>query len=330
VYQRTVHREGSQRVLTIVTPAFNEGENLPLLYPRIVDVLEKLGLRGEWIIVDDHSRDSTPQVTRALAARDARVRGLRLSRNFGSHAAIACGLDHAVGDAVVVMAADGQDPPEYIPDLVREWERGAQVVWAVREAREGERRSTVGSARLYYWLMRRTGALREMPATGADFLLLDGIAVDAVRRFHERHVSLLALILWMGFRQASIGYVKEARAQGRSGWTTSKRIKLFLDSVTGFTFFPIRLMSYIGFAVASLGFLYAAIVVVNALSGRLIQGWSSLMVVTLILGGLQMLMLGVLGEYLWRSLDEGRRRPRYLVESTVGAPTAILAEDARE
>jgi glycosyltransferase involved in cell wall biosynthesis len=304
--------------LTVVTPAFNEAENLPLLHSRIMEVLAAADLQGEWLIVDDHSTDDTPEAVRRLCEKDPRVRAVRLSRNFGSHAAIACGLDHADGDAVVVMAADFQDPPEAIPELVREWRAGAQVVWAVRAGREGETTATVGFARLYYWLMRRTSALREMPATGADFLLLDRAVVEAVRRFRERHVSILALIFWMGFRQASIRYVKQPRARGRSGWTISKKLKLVVDSLTAFTFFPIRLMSYTGFVVAAAGFVYAAILVMNALAGRLVQGWSWLMVVILILGGFQMLMLGVLGEYLWRALDEGRRRPQYLVEATFG------------
>ena len=304
--------------VTIVTPAFNECENLPLLHSRLTDVLHASDLDGAWLIVDDHSTDETPAIVRRLCEKDPRVRAVRLSRNFGSHAAIACGLDHADGHAVIVMAADFQDPPEVIPELVRAWKAGAQVVWAVREGREGETAATIGFARLYYWLMRRTSALREMPATGADFFLVDRVVVDAVRRFRERHVSILALIFWMGFRQASISYVKQPRAHGRSGWTFSKKLELVVDSLTSFTFFPIRLMSCAGFVVACLGFVYAAIIVVNALAGRLIQGWSSLMVVMLILGGLQMLMLGVLGEYLWRALDEGRRRPQYLVEAVFG------------
>jgi hypothetical protein len=163
--------------------------------------------------------------------------------------------------------------------------------------------------------MRRTGALRDLPAAGADFFLVDRCVIDAFNQFRESHVSILALITWMGFRQAAVSYDKQARLHGRSGWNLEKKLKLVLDSVTSFTYFPIRLMSYVGFTTALLGFLYAGLVTFNALRGLPPQGWASLMVVVLLLGGVQMLMLGVLGEYLWRALDESRQRPRYIIEA---------------
>lgn len=213
------------------------------------------------------------------------------------------------------MAADMQDPPETLPLLLAEWNEGAQVVWAVRNSRDGERATTLLLARLYYYLMRRFVGIGDMPSTGADFLLVDRRVMDALSQFGESNVSLLALITWMGFRQAVVGYGKQARRHGRSGWTLEKKLKLALDSITSFSYFPIRLMSYIGFVVALFGFLYAGLVILNALSGNPTQGWSSLMVAVLLLGGVQMMMMGVLGEYLWRALDETRRRPRYLIES---------------
>jgi dolichol-phosphate mannosyltransferase len=209
-----------------------------------------------------------------------------------------------------------QDPPETLPALVAQWRAGAQVVWAVRARREGEKASTVGFARLYYFLMRRVVGLKEMSVTGADFFLLDRRVVDALRPFNETHVSIMALITWMGFRQASITYDKQARIHGHSGWSLDKKLKLALDSITSFSYLPIRLMSYLGFIVSVIGFLYAGVVISNALVGKPPQGWSSLMVVVLIVSGIQMLMMGVLGEYLWRALDEARRRPRYLIEAT--------------
>jgi len=163
--------------------------------------------------------------------------------------------------------------------------------------------------------MRRTVALRDLPAAGADFFLMDRCVIDAFNQFHESHVSILALITWMGFRQATISYNKQARLHGRSGWSLEKKLKLVVDSITSFTYFPIRLMSYVGFAIALFGFLYAGFVVSTALRGHPPQGWASLMVVVLVLGGIQMVMLGVLGEYLWRALDEARRRPRYIIEA---------------
>ena len=307
--------------LTIVTPAYNEAKNLPLLHQRLRNVLDGLGMNWEWITVDDHSADETFHVLTLLAKEDSRLRGYRLSRNFGSHTAITCGLNHAQGNCAIVMAADLQDPPETIPDLVAEWQKGAQVVWAVRAQRQGEKATKLAFANLYYALMRRTGALKELSATGADFFLIDRSVIDAFNQFRERHVSILALITWMGFRQATISHNKEARLYGRSGWNLKKKLKLVLDSITSFTYFPIRLISYAGLITALIGFLYAMFVVFNALRGLQPQGWASLIVIVLILGGFQMVMLGVLGEYLWRALDESRHRPMYLIEAKIGSLT---------
>ena len=303
-------------VVSIVTAAFNEADNLPVLWDRLSGVMKGISEAWEWIVVDDHSSDKTFAILAELAKTHPNIHVSRLSRNFGAHAAVACGLDNARGECVLILAADMQDPPETIPSLVAKWRAGAQVVWAVRRHREGETAATVGFARLYYFLMRHVVGLKDMPATGADFFLVDRCVVNALRRFNETNASLLALITWMGFRQDSITYDRHARLHGRSGWSLKKKLKLVVDSVAAFTYLPIRLMSYVGFVVALLGFIYAAIVVANAVAGRPVEGWSSLMVVVLIVGGIQMLMMGVLGEYLWRALDESRRRPRYLIEAT--------------
>ena len=304
-----------RRVVSVVTPAYNEAQNLPLLYGRLQAVLDGLDLDWEWVVVDDHSRDATFDVLSEFARHDGRVRAVRLARNSGSHTAITCGFHHARGDCAVLMAADLQDPPEVLPKLTAPWLEGAQVVWAVRNRREGESAGTLGFARLYYWLMRRIVGISEMPATGADFLLMDRRVLDAFRQFGESNASVLALVTWMGFRQVAIKYEKQARVHGRSGWSFAKKIKLVVDSVTSFTYLPIRSMAAAGFVTSLIGFLYAGLVLLNRLGGRPVEGWSSLMVVVLVVGGIQMLMMGVLGEYLWRALDESRRRPRYLVEA---------------
>jgi dolichol-phosphate mannosyltransferase len=307
-------------LLTVVTPAYNEAKNLPLLYERLVAVLDPLGLEWEWVVVDDHSSDETFGVLSELARADPRVRAVRLARNSGSHTAIAFGLHSARGSSAVLMAADLQDPPEVLPQLLAKWREGFQVVWAVRNRREGEKATTVGFSRLYYFLMRRVVGMREMPATGADFLLVDRRVLDAFRQFGESNVSVLALVTWMGFRQTTIGYDKQARVHGKSGWSLEKKLKLVVDSVTSFTYLPIRAMSYVGIVLALLGFVYAAFVATRALLGYGVEGWASLMVVVLVVGGAQMIMMGILGEYLWRALDESRRRPRFIVEAaTPGA-----------
>jgi polyisoprenyl-phosphate glycosyltransferase len=303
--------------LTVVTPAYNEERNLPVLHEHLRAALDGSGAEWEWLIVDDSSIDRTFAVAGECAAADRRVRAYRLSRNFGSHTAVMCGLDQARGDCAVVLAADMQDPPEVILSLLAEWRGGAQVVWAVRARRLGESRSTILFSRFYRWMMRKIVGLRNMPAMGADFVLLDRRVIDAVCSFRERNASFFALVTWMGFRQASIQYDKQARLHGESNWTLRKKIKLVVDSLTSFSYLPIRLMSVTGFVVAFLGALYSVFVFFNALFGAPALGWSSLMAVLMFLGGMQMCMLGILGEYTWRGLDEARVRPRYLIEDMV-------------
>jgi dolichol-phosphate mannosyltransferase len=311
------HRPAS--LVSIVMPAYNEAANLPVMHERLQSALAQTGLDWEWIIIDDCSGDDTFVVAAEIASKDARVRALRFSRNFGSHTATICGLEHARGDCAVAMASDLQDPPETIPELLAEWAAGHHVVWAVRASRQGESRSTLAFSQFYYWLMRKIAGLKNMPATGADFVLLDRAVIDALSQFHEQDTSFFALVTWMGFNQTSILYEKQARVHGRSGWTLRKKIKLVVDSLTSFTYQPIRWMSLGGLVVSVLGVLYAMIVFVNALFGVPAHGWTSLMVVVLFLGGGQMFMLGVLGEYIWRGLKESRRRPRYLIERIAGA-----------
>jgi len=289
-----------------------------VFYSRLCESLQSVDLDWEWIVVDDHSSDATFGVISSISDHDPRVKAVRFARNFGSHTAISYGLHHAKGDCAIVLAADLQDPPETIPELLDQWREGAQVVWAARGRREGEKKSTIFFSRLYYSLMRRVVGIREMPATGADFFLIDRRVIDAFVQFNESNVSVMALITWMGFRQATITYDKQVRLHGHSGWSLEKKLKLLVDSITSFTYLPIRIMSYFGFIVALGGFLFAGMIIAERLSGNPAPGWASLMVVVLVIGGIQMLMMGVLGEYLWRALDESRRRPRFVIEATTG------------
>jgi len=306
---------GNEKLVSIIVPAYNESKNLPLLYAEIKNVLSKSEYQWELIVIDDHSSDETFDVTKQIGAKDARVRGMRFSRNYGSHVAIFCGLEHAQGDCAVILAADLQDPPGVIPELCRQWENGDHIVWAVRASREGEKRSTIGFSRIYYFLMRRIIGIRDLPAEGADFFLIDRLAIDSILQFTERNISIFALISWTGYKQSFISYDKKERAYGKSGWNFKNKIKLAIDSVISFSYLPIRLLSYLGVIISIIGFIYAGIVFVNAVKGLTPQGWSSTMVVILALGGVQMIFMGVLGEYMWRTLDESRNRPRYIIET---------------
>jgi polyisoprenyl-phosphate glycosyltransferase len=318
-----------QPLLSIITPAFNEERNLPLLYEHIRAASIAFGLEFEWIIIDDHSRDHTFAVASAITLEDRRVRVIRLARNSGSHNAIFCGFDHAGGDCAAILAADLQDPPETIGLMLAKWRDGAQVVWAVRATAPQTTAIDRQLAGLFYRLIRSWAGLQEMAPTGADMVLLDATVVRALRTFGERNVSIFVLISWIGFRQASITYDKQQRRHGRSGWTIRKKLKLVVDSVTSFTFLPVHFFSGLGIASALLGFLYAAFIVSRAiLFASPVEGWSSLMVAVLVIGGLQLLMLGVLGEYVWRSLQEARGRPRYLIEATAGGAGSAATQPA--
>jgi dolichol-phosphate mannosyltransferase len=306
----------SELTLSVITPAYNEAENLPQLYQRLKNILSSTGLIWEWIIVDDHSTDNTFSEIRKLSDSDSRVRGWRFARNSGSHIAIFCGLEHAKGKCAIVLAADLQDPPESIPALLSEWKQGTRVVWAARANRIGVRKRDLLFSKFFFFMMRNIIGIKNMPPTGADFFLLDRKVISSLLGFGERNLSIAALINWIGFQQSTVTYDKQARMYGSSGWSLKKKIKIFIDSITSFSFFPIRVMSVGGFCISILGFIYAAVVIGNALAGNPPQGWASLMIVILIIGGFQMLMMGILGEYLWRVLDESRRRPKYFVEET--------------
>lgn len=302
-------------LISVISPAFNEVDNLYPFYDQLVTVFEQLEVNWEWIIVDDHSADDTFAIASILAKKDNRVRAYRFSRNYGSHMALRCGLENAKGDCVVGMAADLQDPPALIPTMLDQWKGGTQVVWAARENRAGQSRSTLFFSRLYYRIMRNIVGLKDMPSEGADFFLLDHKVVQAINNFSERNVSLFALISWMGFRQEVIMYDKQARLHGKSGWGFKKKLKMAVDSLTSFSYKPIRAMTITGFIISLLAFGYLVVVLINFLFGVALQGWTSLMVVILLVGGLQIMMIGILGEYIWRSLDESRRRPRYIIEA---------------
>jgi dolichol-phosphate mannosyltransferase len=303
--------------LSIVTPAFNEAANLEALYRRLVQSQERLGGDWEWIIVDDHSRDETFAVVERRWGGGPRGRGVRGARNSGSHVAITCGLHQAQGDAAVMMAADLQDPPELIHRLVERWRDGFEVVWAARRGRP----SMFGS--VYYWIMRRVAGVSAMPANGADFFLADRVVLEAFRRCTERNVSVLALLTWIGFRQTHIEYDKQPRAAGRSGWTLARKIKLVVDSVTAFSDFPIRACGYAGAALLVAAVLagFGGLVLLPAIGAAVMLILAAMLGLT----GIQLLAVAVIGEYVWRALDESRRRPQYLIERAAGqtAPLPI-------
>lgn len=309
-------------MISIITPAFNESQNLKALHARIVQTMDALNVEWEWIVVDDHSRDDTFAVLQRLSATDSRVRGVRFARNSGSHVAIACGMQMAAGEAVVMMAADLQDPPETIGAMLERWSRGAQIVWAVRRTRPGDK-SHAGFAAIYYWIVRRIVGLREMPARGADFFLADRRVVDAFRSFPERTTSVFNHLTWMGFRQEYVEYDKQPRAAGASGWSLARKIQLVIDSVTAFSSAPLRWCAYLGAFLLAAGL--ALVIAGAALLPELGGGILIVLAVFVGLSGVQLVALAIVGEYVWSALSEARRRPQYVVEAATDAHATIAA-----
>lgn len=301
-------------ITSIILPSYNEEDNLSELHKRLSVIAKEIPQHDfEFIFVDDCSRDKTPDILHDIAITDDRVKTIRFARNCGSHAAVAAGLQFCKGDLAIMLAADLQDPPEIIPQLLLEWEKGSKVVWGVRDKREGENFFTIACSRFFYFLMNRLTDVSQ-PPTGADVFLIDRAVIEAFKKSPEKNTSVYMLIAWLGFPQTYITYVKEERHAGTSKWTTSKRLKLFFDSLISFSYVPLRFMSLMGAISAFLGLLYSLVVFINALGGIPVQGWATLMIVVLLIGGFQMIMMGTLGEYLWRTYDETRGRPRYVIE----------------
>lgn len=303
-------------MLSIVIPVFNEQASIPALIERLDSLLVRLvPATVEVIFVDDHSGDDSAALLKAACARHPQLRYLRLSRNRGSHVAVLAGLEHARGECAVFLAADLQDPPEMILQMLELWRQGRHIIWAVRERREGISRFEKVCAKGFYAILNRFGQV-QLPPAGSDFALLDRRVIEALVRSIGANPSLGGEIAKLGFSQAEIPYTKAAREHGRSKWNFERRLRAFIDALVLFSYKPLRAMSHFGMLCSGLGFLYALIVIaLRIVSGRQIEGWTSLMVVVLVLGGIQMVMLGVLGEYLWRTLEEARRAPRYFLET---------------
>ena len=300
--------------LTAIVPCYNEEATLPLLHPRLVAALERSGTDWRVLYVDDGSVDRTVPIVEALASQDARVALLALSRNFGKEIAMSAGLDHAGGDAVVVIDADLQDPPELVPELVAKWREGYDVVYAVRRTRAGESWLKRATASGFYRVIGRLSRT-PMPEDTGDFRLLSRRAVEALKRLREQHRFMKGLFGWVGFRQVGVEYDRAPRAAGETKWNYWKLWNFALEGITSFTSAPLRVATYIGLATALFAFVYAAWVVLKTLIyGDPVAGYPSLMVVVLFLGGVQLVALGLIGEYLGRLYFEAKQRPLYLVD----------------
>lgn len=305
-------------LLSIVVPCYNEAANLAALFDRLLPVLRGLGGRFEVICVNDGSTDETLAKLLALHEREPAVSIIDLSRNFGKEAALSAGLQHARGDAVVPMDADLQHPPETIPALVAKWREGYEIVLARRHARAGQTMGAKLSARLFYWLFNRLSQIA-LPADVGDFRLLDRVAVDAINALPERTRFMKGLFAWIGFRATEVTYEQNVRAGGETKHGFLRLVVLALDGLTAFSNLPLRVWSLVGFAVSLVAFVYIVFRLLRAaIHGIDVPGYESLIAVVLFLGGLQLLSLGILANYLGRVFDEVKKRPLFVVRATVG------------
>lgn len=309
-------RCGERRRLTVVVAAYNEAASLPLLHPRIVDALARLpDIEAGVLYVDDGSVDGTWEAIRALAGSDPSVAGLRLSRNFGKEAALTAGLDLVEEGAALILDADGQDPPELIPQFVEYWRAGYDNVHGTRVAREGDGWFRRGTAALFYRVIGRLSKT-PIPADTGDFRLLSPAALAALRQLRERHRFMKGLFGWVGFRQHALAYRRQPRLAGASKFSLWRLWNFALEGVTSFSTAPLRVATYLGLATALLAFAYAAWILFKAaVWGDRVAGWPTMMAVILFLGGVQLIALGMIGEYLGRLYVESKQRPLYLVDT---------------
>lgn len=302
-------------LVSIIIPTYNEEESIPTFYQRLKNVSEKSKHNFEFIFIDDGSSDRSFSLLNELSIKDGRIKVIKFSRNFGSHAGCLAGLINSKGDACVFISADLQEPPELILSLIKQWENGYQVVIGTREGKESSARIF---QKIYYFLVREF-VLKNMPVKGTDVFLIDRKVVNAVTDMREKNTSIFGLILWSGFNQIFVPYKRETRQKGVSKWSMGKKIKLFIDTFVSFSYLPIKLMSFIGILIAFAGIIYAIVIIINRwFFLRAVGGWEFLMAVLLVVSGIQLLMLGILGEYLWRNLEASRNRPIFIVDRAIG------------
>ena len=300
---------------SIIIPVYYNELNLPDSIPQLLALAEKLPrYQLELVFVDDGSGDGSLDVLLEHQGKYPQsIKVVKLTRNFGSMAAIQAGFTVATGDCVGMISADLQDPPELFEEMLTYWEKGSKAVFAVRQDREESFLQTFFS-NSYYALIRNF-AIRDYPTGGFDFFVVDRQVIMEVNRIQEKNTNLMSLIYWLGFKPVMIPYTRRKRDKGKSRWTLAKKMKLFIDTFVAFTFFPIRFLSVLGFLVAISSFLYGSFILFYwFMYGIKVQGWVPTMLIMTFAAGLQMSMLGVLGEYLWRTLDEVRRRPQYVID----------------
>lgn len=312
----------SPTLLSVVAPVYDEEELVEAFVARAKAAVSEW--EYELVLVNDGSSDTTPEILDRLADADPRVRVIHLSRNFGHQAALTAGLEHAAGDVVAMIDADLQDPPELIPDMVRCWQTGADVVYAVRKQREGETAFKLATASWFYKLFRQLAQVDLEPNSG-DFRLLDRRALDALLSMTERSRFLRGMTVWVGFTQTAVHYERDARAAGETKYTLRKMLRFSLDAIASFSHLPLQLATYVGLLSAGLAFIAIPVVIAMHFAGSYLPGFGTVTIAILLLGGIQLIALGVIGEYVGRIYDEVKHRPLYIVRDERNRPQNGIA-----
>jgi dolichol-phosphate mannosyltransferase len=308
----------SPPTISIIAPVYNEEQALPVLYDRISATLDAIGEPWELVLVNDGSWDRSLEIMRELHEKDERVRIVNFSRNFGHQIAITAGTDYAQGQAVIIIDADLQDPPSLFAEMIGKWREGYEVVYAIRKERKGESKFKLWTASLFYRLINSITGV-DIPLDTGDFRLMDRKVVDAMRRLREHHRFMRGLSVWVGFKQTGVEYVREERYAGETKYPFSKMLRFALDGITSFSYMPLQLATYLGFIIAGLSVLAIILTVILRLSGsQAFFGQATTLVMVLFLGGIQLISLGIIGEYLGRIYEEVKRRPLYIVDEAVG------------
>jgi polyisoprenyl-phosphate glycosyltransferase len=310
-------------LLSVVAPVYNEEATIEEFYGRVCGALN--GVRFELVLVDDGSADGSAAAMERLATTDPRVRVISLSRNFGHQTALTAGLDHARGNAVVMLDADLQDPPELIPRMLDHWRTGCDVVYAVREEREGESRFKLSTARWFYRLFDKLAQV-ELQHNSGDFRLLDRRPLDALLAMRERNRFLRGMTVWVGYTQAAVPYKRDPRYAGETKYTLSRMLRFSLDAISSFSHRPLQLATLLGFLISTLAFVAIPVVVVLRLLGSYLPGFGAITITVLLLGGIQLITIGIIGEYVGRIYDEVKGRPLYLVRGRVNIPASDMPE----
>ena len=306
---------GATSLISIVAPAYNEESGLAPFVRRVDETMNGSGLAYEIVFVNDGSTDKTLSVMQSLRAINPNITIVNLSRNFGKETAMTAGIAHALGDAIVIIDTDLQDPPELIPEMIETWRAGYDVVYAQRTERAGETWMKKATAKWFYWSVKRMGPV-PIPENAGDFRLISRRAAQALLRIPERHRFMKGLYAWIGFPQKAITYERQARFAGRSKWNYWQLWNLAIEGITSFTIVPLKLATYLGFVIAMIAFVYGLVIVLKAIVfGEVVRGFPTIMSVMLLLGGVQLIVLGFIGEYLGRIFDETKQRPLYLLES---------------